>query len=212
MTTATTGTLVFNAGSKVVPGDKIGSSKNIVPGRGCYIRGASIYASAVGTLALNPHEKKDQKSEKTLTEASVNLEEGRQYASSRVLSIGHKVIGKVVRIMTNMAMIEIVAAEEIGSLKEHHGGVIRKEDVRVGATEEVQIYESFRPGDVVCAKIISLGDSRRYYLSTADNDLGVIRATCSTSGQVMAPISWKEMECPKTKVKEPRKCAKPKDS
>eukprot|EP01083_Nonionella_stella_P132966 404310_1 len=108
-----------------------------------------------------------------------------------------------------MATVEIVAAEEIGSLREHHSGIIRKEDVRIGATEEIQILESFRPGDVLVAKIISLGDSRRYYLSTAENELGVIRAVCSTSGEVMAPISWKEMQCPKTNAKEPRKCAKP---
>ena len=28
-------------------------------------------------------------------------------------------------------------------------------------------------------------------------------------GAVMVPISWQEMQCPKTKVKEFRKCAKP---
>ncbi len=205
----TSSALIFSAGSKVAPGDKIGSAKKLKIGSGCYVRGSSVYSSVVGTLALTSG--KEDESNNSMIEASVILEEGRQYASSQVLSIGHKVIGKVVRIMTNMATIEIVAAEEIGSLKEHHGGIIRKEDVRVGATEEVQIYESFRPGDVVVARIISLGDSRRYYLSTAENELGVIRATSSTSGEVMVPISWKEMECPKTKTKEPRKCAKPKE-
>jgi exosome complex component CSL4 len=48
-------------------------------------------------------------------------------------------------------------------------------------------------------------------LTTAENELGVIRAICSSSGKIMAPISWKEMECPETKVRERRKCAKPKD-
>jgi len=203
--TTTINLLMFEEFSKVAPGDKIGNAKELTAGKGCYVRGTSVYASAVGTLKLTPQE------DKASMEASIILEEGRQYASSQVLSIGHKVLGKVVRIMSNMATIEIVAAEEIGSLREHHSGIIRKEDVRVGATEEVQMYDSFRPGDVVVAKIISLGDSRRYYLSTAENDLGVMRAVSSTSGEVMVPVSWKEMQCPKTNAKEPRKCAKPKE-
>jgi exosome complex component CSL4 len=48
-------------------------------------------------------------------------------------------------------------------------------------------------------------------LSTAENELGVIKAVSASSGEVMIPISWKEMQCPKTKVKEARKCAKPKE-
>ena len=112
--------------------------------------------------------------------------------------------------MTQQAIVEIVTSEDVGALKEHHWGIIRKEDIRVAATEEISIYECFRPSDIVLAKIISLGDSRRYFLSTAENELGVIRAL-SPSGEVMVPINWKEMECPKTKVKESRKCAKPKE-
>ena len=146
--------LVFAEGSKVAPGDNIGNAKRIIAGKGCYVRGSSVYASVVGTLTLSPQKDGDKK----LHEASIILEKGRQYASSQVLTIGSKVLCKVLRIVTNMATVEIVAAEEIGSLREHHSGIIRKEDVRVGVTEEVQIFESFRPGDVVIAKIISLGD------------------------------------------------------
>lgn len=211
--------LKIKAGSKVAPGDRIGSSRTVQPGAGTYIRGGQIFASAVGTLALKPlgessqgQNAKDEDSRVTASathEASIELERGREYASSQVLAVGQKVLGKVVRIMTQQAMIEIVASEDVGALKEHHWGIIRKEDVRVAATEDVSIYDSFRPNDIVLAKIISLGDSRRYYLSTAENELGVIRAL-SPSGEVMVPNNWKEMECPKTKVKESRKCAKPK--
>ena len=195
--------LIFQEGSKVAPGDKIGSRKVISAGKGCYERGQYVYACVVGELKISSLQDGS-------VEASICLEDGRQYASSQVLSIGHKVLGRVIRITNNNATVEIVAAEEIGNLREHHSGIIRKEDVRVSATEEVQIYESFRPGDIVYAKVISLGDSRRYFLSTAENDLGVIRAVCSSSGEVMVPVSWKEMQCPKTQIKEPRKCAKPK--
>jgi exosome complex component CSL4 len=67
---------------------------------------------------------------------------------------------------------------------------------------------------------ISLGDQQSYYLSTARNQLGVLfatsqgihshilRLTC-VAGELMYPISWREMKCPKTGEVEERKTAKP---
>lgn len=83
--------------------------------------------------------------------------------------------------------------------KEAYQGIIRPQDVKETEPEKVQIYKSFRPGDVVRARVISLGDSRFYYLSSAKSTLGVIFAE-SVAGHVMIPISWDKMLCPKTKV------------
>lgn len=49
-----------------------------------------------------------------------------------------------------------------------------------------------------------------YHLSTAENELGVVIASAegSPQGVGMIPISWSEMQCPKTLVKEPRKVAR----
>eukprot|EP00887_Chlorella_sp_A99_P002579 scaffold6.g2579.t1 len=44
--------------------------------------------------------------------------------------------------------------------------------------------------------------------STARNELGVVYA-CSVAGVPMVPISWSEMQCPRTKAVESRKVAKP---
>ena len=52
---------------------------------------------------------------------------------------------------------------------------------------QVEIYSSFRPGDLVRAQVVSLGDSRSYFLSTARNDCGVVYAK-STSGK---QCSWR---------------------
>jgi len=202
--------LRFEKGSKVAPGDRICAARKMHPGPGTYIRGGHIFSSVVGKLVLSTSTAAEDKEPKNVV--SVELERGRQYASSQILTVGKTVLCKILRITMQEATVDVMAADEIGSLREHHGGIIRKENVRIGATEEVQIYESFRPGDFVLAKIISLGDSRRYYLSTAENDLGVIQAICSTSGRMMIPVSWREMECPDTKIREPRKCARPKDS
>jgi exosome complex component CSL4 len=61
--------------------------------------------------------------------------------------------------------------------------------------------------DVVRAQVLSLGDSRSYYLSTAKNELGVVLAK-SISGEALVPISWEQMQCPSTLKKEYRKVAK----
>lgn len=62
------------------------------------------------------------------------------------------------------------------ALKEPFRGTIRKEDVRATEKDRVEIYKCFRPGDIVLAKVVSLGDARSYQLSTADNNLGVVFA------------------------------------
>lgn len=46
------------------------------------------------------------------------------------------------------------------------------------------MYDCFRPGDVVRAKVLSLGDARSYYLTTADNALGVVHAK-SLAGEAL---------------------------
>ena len=210
-------TLRFEIGSTVAPGDRIGSVRQICPGVGTYSRGGHVYASAVGLLTLcdtlAPAGEQENKETETasLPVVSVQLQKGQEYASSKVLTTGMIVLGKVLRVTMQHAVIEIVAAEGVGGLRYPHEGAIRREDIRTGATEEVQVCDSFRPGDVVLCRILSLGDSRRYYLSTAEAELGVVRAFCSTSGKQMVPISWKEMECPETKATESRKCAKPKN-
>ncbi|KAM6185889.1 exosome complex component CSL4 isoform 4-T4 [Rhynchocyon petersi] len=81
-------------------------------------------------------------------------------------------------------------------------------DVGAIVTCKVEIYKSFRPGDIVLAKVISLGDAQsNYLLTTAENELGVVVAH-SESGVQMVPISWCEMQCPQTHTKEFRKVAR----
>lgn len=73
------------------------------------------------------------------------------------------------------------------------------------------------------ARVVSLGDSRQYYLSTAESELGVLYAKAggdgaggrlsvlgaAVGGGVMVPVDWETMEDPVTGAKEQRKVAKP---
>lgn len=62
-------------------------------------------------------------------------------------------------------------------------------DIRATEVDKAEVAASLRPGDIIRARVISLGDSTQYFLSTAENELGV-RWAKSSAGAIMVPISW----------------------
>lgn len=71
------------------------------------------------------------------------------------------------------------------------------------------MYQSFKPTDIILARVLSLGEaSSGYLVTTAENELGVAIAKSAATGKPMVPVSWTEMQCPDTFVKEMRKIAK----
>lgn len=193
-------TLRFAIGSTVAPGDRLGNLRQVTPGEGTYARGGHVFSSLVGTLELSSD---DDNASIVLVKSSKPL------ATKHVLKVGQLVLGKVQRIMLQQVSLELVAAGGGGILS---GGVeaqIRREDVRPNATEDLKLETCFVPGDVVLARIVAMGDTRRYLLTTAEPELGVVRAVSSKSSTPMQAVSWKEMKCPDTGRKEPRKVAKP---
>lgn len=92
---------------------------------------------------------------------------------------------------------------------ENFKGIIRSQDVRSTERDKIKIQECFKPGDIVRAIIISLGDGSNYYLSTANNELGVIYSKSDGgAGNPMFPIDWQHMITENGNI-EMRKCAKP---
>ncbi|TKY90922.1 hypothetical protein EX895_000920 [Sporisorium graminicola] len=73
-------------------------------------------------------------------------------------------------------------------------GVVRSQDVRSTEKDKVKLADCFRPGDIVRATVISLGDARSYYLSTAGNTLGVIYAMSATSASATTDAEANETE------------------
>ena len=78
----------------------------------------------------------------------------------------------------------------------------------------MQMHLSFRPGDVIRARVsqgVESGGTSRdasVLLSTAEEELGVIFARSQHTGALMVPRSYAEFECVQTKTKEKRKVAK----
>ncbi|KAI8804304.1 hypothetical protein BJ742DRAFT_825647 [Cladochytrium replicatum] len=182
----------------VVPGQRLASGSEFNASSGTYIRDGDIYASVVGQLTSLPAPTPSE---------TPSIRVVRSKPPSAVPEIGSIVTGRVLRINPTQATLAILI---VGSTPCHDEfrGVIRIQDVRATEKDRVVMVKSFRPGDIVRAEVISLGDARSYYLSTAKNELGVVFAT-SLAGFTMIPLSWEQMICPRTKATENRKCAKP---
>ena len=119
---------------------------------------------------------------------------------------GSAVICRILSTTPRFCKAAILSVNGI-ALKDIFRGMIRREDVRATEIDKVEMYKSYRPGDIVLAKVLSLGDAQSYLLTTAENELGVIHAK-SEAGLALIPKSWCEMFCPKTKIVENRKVAK----
>ncbi|CDO94107.1 unnamed protein product [Kluyveromyces dobzhanskii CBS 2104] len=95
-------------------------------------------------------------------------------------------------------------------LGETFRGIIRSQDVRATDRDKVKVMESYKPGDIIRAQVLSLGDGTHYYLTTARNDFGVVFAkSFNGAGEQMYAIDWQTMISANTGVSEKRKCAKP---
>ncbi|KAF7689303.1 exosome complex component CSL4 [Silurus meridionalis] len=179
-----------------VPGERLCSVEDCIPGTGTYPRHGSIFASLAGYV-LRRNEGEELPIISVVRETEAQL----------LPDVGAIVTCKVTSINPRFAKVHILY---VGStpLKDRFRGTIRKEDVRATEKDKVETYKSFRPGDIVLAKVISLGDVQsNYLLTTAENELGVVVAH-SEAGVQMVPISWCEMQCPRTHNKEFRKVAR----
>ncbi|KAI0734561.1 hypothetical protein C8Q72DRAFT_873074 [Fomitopsis betulina] len=177
----------------VLPGQPIPLPRGPVPqlGNGIYSRDGLVRASLVGVPSYEG------------STLSIPRTRPRPPAPNSI------VLGSVTRLSPQQAMLSISVVDGVPLPPgEEFTGVIRVQDVRATEKDKVKIADCFRGGDVVRGLVLSLGDARSYYVTTARNDLGVIFAT-SEAGSTMEPVSWQEMRCPKTGNIEKRKCAKP---
>ncbi|CAK7341219.1 unnamed protein product [Dovyalis caffra] len=192
----------------VTPGEILGKATEVKPGKGAYIgsyRNTEIqyvFSSLTGlrrTLSPPP----DSPDQRPTVEVTGHKAHG------AVPEPGCVVIARVTKVMAKTASADIMCVGP-KSVREKFTGIIRQQDVRATEIDKVDMHLSFRPGDIVRAHVLSLGDARAYYLSTAKNELGVVSAE-SAAGATMVPISWTEMQCPLTGQIEQRKVAKVKD-
>lgn len=166
------------AGVRVVPGDEVGTTALFRPGRGTFLDGDRIRSSLLGDRTTHEASKEVH----VLSALSVV---GREPA----IEVGDTVLGRVTRVASGQVTLELLSVND-RALSSRFLGCIKREDVRLHEEESLVMHECFRLGDIVRAAVLSLGDARQYFLSTAEAQYGV-RFALSREGNLMTPVSWK---------------------
>lgn len=191
----------------VTPGEKVGSASEYGYGSGVYESNGVLYASIVGRLE-RVTEPKQNETNGSGGQQLLKVTAGTLGGIENALlpCIGSLVTARVTKVNPRAAHTEVLI-QDGRPLGAKFKGTIRQQDVRKTEIDKVEIYKCFSPGDIVRARVLSLGDRHSYYLTTADNSLGVVEAR-SSHGTTMVPVTWQEMQCPRTGIREFRKVAK----
>ena len=202
----------------VIPGQVLGSMSTHIAGPGTHVHESKIYASIVGSLVTSPAAVKTGKPTISIPrdgQSQLNLHAPHH---NTLPVVGSTVLVRVIRVQQRQVIVSILVVDpspssvipytSITDEDLQFQAVLRREDVRAYEKDRIVMNEMFRVGDIVRASVISLGDERSYYISTAGNELGVVVAE-SEEGNAMIPASWKEMRDVVTGMGETRKVAKP---
>lgn len=153
-----------------IPGQLLGPASKYVAGPGTHIHEANLYSSVLGTVTVAQPEKKNMPGPaKRLTKiaglpsSSSSAQQLPTISVSRagisekrevLPEVGNVVLCRVTRIQPRQATVAILVVGDT-VLEAEWQGVIRPQDVRATEKDKVKIYESFRPGDIVRAQVVS---------------------------------------------------------
>jgi exosome complex component CSL4 len=153
----------WNENSFVIPGDYITNSNDFTVGHGAYIIDDVIRSSLCGKVFLQ-----QGIDGRKIISVSPSDNSKQNAIQNSIIKIGDNVSVRVTKVNYNQAFVDILfngTQELIISSK----GVIRREDVKSTEIDKVNILEYFKPSMIVNATVISLGDNKHYFLSTAEN-------------------------------------------
>lgn len=172
----------------VVPGEYLGAAEEYLPGRGTYEDSGRIYASVVGSPAVDPRDK-------TVRVAAVH--------GVPEINEGDLVYARVDEIKTAMAICTVLATVDT-----HRGipatpeGTVHISKARDGYTESLS--GEFAVGDLLVARVLQAHPSIK--LTTADGPLGVVSARCQVC-HALLHVTPKGLLCPRCGHPEHRKLA-----
>jgi len=188
--------------SVVCPGDRLRHSSEASAGHGTHVRAdGCICASLAGSAVVTPPATSGAL-------PTVEVHHGGGSGGGALPHPGSLVLARVMRVTPRQATCDLLCVDGRPVAERAFAGVVRQQDVRATEVDRVVLHDCFRAGDVLRARVLSLGDARAYHLSTAANDLGCVHARCGTSGEPLEALSWLEMRSPATGASEPRKVAR----
>lgn len=159
--------------STVLPGQLLGPASKYRPGPGVHFHESNLYSSLLGAVSITQPATStssfNKGPPKRLTKITANLNSSEQPAANALPTIsiqratkrevlpqvGNTVLCRVTRITPRQAVVAILVCGDT-VLEAEWQGVIRVQDVRATEKDRVKIYESFRPGDIVRASVVSI--------------------------------------------------------
>ncbi len=170
---------------RVQPGDVLGVIEEYTPGTGVFTDNDGVLRSSVAGLAVfDPNHK------------TVHV---KPLKDVRLPRAGSSVLGVVTALKHDSVSVELYGilslsptVSWVGELYGILSGFIPISQVSAEFVKD--IYEYFRPGDLIIAR--TLNSSNPYQLSTKQPQYGVVYTLCSYCLKPMEPITQKTLKCP----------------
>jgi exosome complex component CSL4 len=156
--------------TSAIPGQLLGPSSKYRAGSGTHIHNGQVISSLLGAVTITAPKGPQTSGQPSTAKRLTRIQSALASAEKPVISVsrpagggrkretlpdvGNTVLCRVVRLMPRQAIVSI---QQVGEtvLQTEWQGVIRSQDVRATEKDKVKIYESFRPGDVVKALVVS---------------------------------------------------------
>jgi exosome complex component CSL4 len=177
------------SGDFVLPGDALGVTEEFVPSEWTYEDEGRIRSLVAGTVSVDNKNKKISIIPKT--------------GSPSLLKTGVVVLGQVSDVRGQRALIKLDSIKDTSrGLVTSFSGGIHISQAQKGYV--AKLTDEFRIGDLIEAKVTKIIGVDNVDLTTAEDELGVLKAMCTKCRHYMKQISKNEVECPNCGNKERR--------
>lgn len=177
------------SGDFVLPGDALGVTEEFVPSDWTYEEDGKIRSLVAGTVSVDNRNKKISIVPKT--------------SSPPVLKNGMLVLGQVSDVRGQRALINLDSIKDNSrSLVTSFSGGIHISQAQKGYV--AKLTDEFRIGDIIEARVTKVLGIDNVDLTTAEDELGVLKAMCTKCRHYMKKIKQNEVECPNCGNKERR--------
>jgi exosome complex component CSL4 len=158
-----------------IPGDKLATIEEFVPGIGSASIGDSVVSTVVGNVTPD------------MVNRVINVKPIKN-ADAALPKVGDYVIGRADSAQPSMVQVTIIAVNDNESHKELSGMLSLRDERRRRTTSPI------KAGDIIRAKVFSTKNSI-YHLAIDDSIAGVIKTVCSNCGGNVIALGRDRVKC-----------------